>query len=47
MEKNPIKMVITGNFTFDFSLKNIPNVSKTQLQKLLVDSMESLINRMH
>ena len=39
-------MVITGNFTFDYSLKNIPNASKSQIQKLLVDSIENFINRM-
>jgi hypothetical protein len=39
-------MVTTGIFSFDYSLKNIPNASKTQLQKTLVDSMESFINRM-
>ena len=39
-------MVITGNFTFDYSLKNIPNAPKSQIEKLLVDSIEKLINRM-
>ena len=39
-------MVIVGNITFNYSLKNIPNANKSQYEKLMVESMESLINRM-
>ena len=46
MEKKPKKMVINGNFAFNYSLKNIPNAPKSQIEKLLVDSMENFINRM-
>ena len=38
--------MITGTFSFDYSLKCIPNASKLQLQKILVSSIESLLNRM-
>ena len=38
--------MITGTFSFNYSLKCIPNASKLQLQKILVSSIESLLNRM-
>ena len=38
--------MINGKFSFNYSLKNIPNASKKQYQKILVDSMENFINRM-
>ena len=46
LEKKPNKMVITGNFTFNYSMKNIPNATKSQYEAILVESIESLINRM-
>ena len=46
LEKKPNKMVITGNFTFNYSMKNIPNATKSQYELILVESMESLITRM-
>ena len=46
LEKKPNKMVITGNITFNYSMKNIPNATKSQYELILVESMESLINRM-
>ena len=41
-----MKMAIVGNITFNYSLKNIPNATKSQYEKMLVESMESFINRM-
>ena len=46
LEKKPTKTVIVGNITFNYSLKNIPNSPKSQYEMMLVESMESLINRM-
>ena len=41
LEKKPTKMVIVGNITFNYSLKNIPNSPKSQYEMMLVESMES------
>ena len=46
LEMKPIKMVISDNFTFNYSMKKIPKSSKFQYETMLVESIESLINRM-
>ena len=39
-------MAITGSMNYNYSMKNIPQAPKKVVEKMLVSSMESLINRM-